>query len=378
MKFSQLFFQNNAFERNNDNFELIDLMRKANLVHQDTSGIYSWLSLGMRLKQKVQAIICEEMEQAGFTQIQMSLMQDAALWQETGRIESYGAELFTLKNRKEHQFILGATCEELITNIVRNHYNNTEINLHVYQIGNKYRDELRAKAGLMRAKEFIMKDAYSFCATEQGLIQTYDKVKNAYCRIFDKLGLKYSIFSSDNGEIGGKSSEEFHCISQYGEDTHNGEKTLEIAHIFHLGQTYSEKMKLYNNRKEFVHMGCFGIGVSRLIMALLEQHRDTQGFWGNQTFNTFDIVMSVIDYKNHQEIAMSFYEALKNTQYSVLLDDREASAGKKMSDAELIGVQYRIVIGKASIANDQYELLNRKTGEKTFHSKQDLIDLFSK
>lgn len=373
MKFSQLFFYNNFFERKHQQFELIDLMRKACLVHQDNSGIYSWLSLGLILEQKIEKIVSEEMEEAGFSQIRLSLMQDCDLWKKTGRIESYGAELFRLKNRKEHDFVLGATCEELITDIVKNHYNRSNMDLHVYQIGNKYRDELRAKAGLMRAKEFIMKDGYSFCANEQNLEDTYQKVRTAYCNIFNKLGLKYTIVSSDNGEIGGKSSEEFHCISKYGEAEHSEETTLEIAHIFNLGQDYSKKMDLVSNTNEHIYMGCYGIGISRLVMALLEQQRDDFGFWGSEHFNTYDVVISVIDYKieEHQQLGLEIYHHLKSLGYKVLLDDRDVNAGKKMSDSELIACRYRFIVSKQALFNQQIEVLDRKIMQKNFISIND-------
>lgn len=375
MKFSQLFFQNSFFERDNSKLELIDLMRKAGFVHQDGAGIYSWLSLGMLLRKKVEKVIHEEMINAGFSEIELSIIQDADLWKKTNRINTYGAELIQFKNRKQHDFVLGATCEELITNIVKNHYQGMDINLHVYQIGNKYRDELRAKAGLIRAKEFIMKDAYSFCSTEEQLEKTYQQVRKAYCNIFDRLNLKYFIYYSDNGEIGGKSSEEFHCLSEFGEDEYNNEKSLEIAHIFNLGTTYSEQFDLKNNFQEYVSMGCYGIGVSRLVMALLEQYRDDIGFVGNKNFNTFDIVISVIDYKNEilKEKALYFYDFLKSRGFQVLLDDRNIQAGKKMADAELIACQYRIVIGKNSITNNIYELLNRNTNTKEQLSEDNLL-----
>lgn len=374
MKFSQLFFYNNFFERKHQSFELIDLMRKACFVHQDNAGLFSWLSLGLILEQKVEKIVSEEMERAGFTQVKLSLMQDSDLWKETGRINSYGAELFKLRNRKDHEFVLGATCEELITDIVRDYYSHNYMNLHVYQFGNKYRDELRAKAGLMRAKEFIMKDAYSFCSSEIDLEQTYRNVRQAYCNIFQRLGLEYSIVSSDNGEIGGKSSEEFHCTSVYGEAEHSAETTLEIAHIFNLGQEYSQKMNLKGNTGEFVYMGCYGIGISRLVMALLEKQRDEYGFWGTQSFNTYDVVISTIDYgiEEHKEKTESLYKQLTQQGLSVLIDDRNVQAGKKMSDSELIACRYRLIISRQAIQNDQFELLNRQTMSKSFFSFEEL------
>lgn len=374
MKYSNLFFNNNFFERQHENFELIDLMRKACFVHQDTSGIYSWLSLGFILEQKVEKIIQEEMDNIGFSQMRLSILQDADLWKATGRFDTYGEELFKLKNRKNHEFCLAATCEEAITNIVKNHYNNSAMNVNVYQIGNKYRDELRAKAGLMRSKEFIMKDGYSFCATEEKLNDIYQLVRQAYCNIFERLGLDYTIVSSDNGEIGGKSSEEFHCASIYGEEEINGQKTLEVAHIFNLGQEYSTKMELFNNIKEHIYMGCYGIGVSRMVMALLEKQRDNLGFFGTEKFNTFHTVISVIDYKveEHKIKAEELYKFLKSKGISVLLDDRDINAGKKMSDSELIGCVKRIIVSKQSFKNNAFEILDRITKEKTMVNFEDI------
>lgn len=378
MKYSNLFFNNNFFERNHESFDLIDLMRKSCLVHQDSSGIYSFLSLGLRLEKTIERVIQEEMENIGFSEMRLSILQDADLWKSTGRFDTYGEELFTLQNRKKHDFCLAATCEEAITTIVKDHYNGSNMNLNVYQIGNKYRDELRAKAGLMRSKEFIMKDGYSFCANEDDLEITYQRVKQAYCNIFNRLGLKYEIIASDNGEIGGKSSEEFLCYSAYGETDIHGKTALEVAHIFNLGQEYSSKLSLKNGSNQFIYMGCFGIGISRLLMALLEQQRDNLGFYGTENFNTFHTIITVLDYKKeeHKEVGLKIYENLKNKGIQVLLDDRDIQAGKKMADSELIGCFKRIVVSKNAIQNNQYEILYRQSLSKELYNLDDLLKQF--
>lgn len=375
MKYTNLFFNNNFFERNHEHFDLIDLMRKSCLVHQDSSGIYSFLSLGLKLEKTIEKVIQEEMENIGFSEIRLSILQDADLWKSTGRFDTYGEELFKLKNRKKHDFCLAATCEEAITTIVKNHYNGSNISLNVYQIGNKYRDELRAKAGLMRSKEFIMKDGYSFYANENDLENMYQSVKQAYCNIFNRLGLNYEIVASDNGEIGGKSSEEFLCYSQYGETQVNGKNALEVAHIFNLGQEYSAKLNLRNGNNQFIYMGCFGIGISRLLMALLEQQRDNLGFYGTENFNTYHTIVTVLDYKKeqHKQVGLKIYQHLKNKGVNVLLDDRDIQAGKKMADSELIGCCQRIVVSKNAIENNQYELLQRQSLSKNFYSLEELL-----
>lgn len=364
MKYSNIFFNSNAFEKDNSKLDLVELTRKACFFHQDSAGIYSTLSLGYILEQKVEKVIQEELSEIGFSQVRLSLIQDAELWEKTGRFDSYGEELFKLKNRKGRQFVLGATCEESITNIVKSHYNCTKMDLKLFQIGNKYRDEMRAKGGLIRGKEFLMSDAYSFSSSDEDLERIYADVRSAYVKIFNRLGIKFNIVATDSGEMGGQFSEEFQCLSSFGEDVGaDGQNYLEIGHIFNLGTKYSEAFDLLDNNRNHVKMGCFGIGVSRVIMALLEQHKDEKGFFGNNDFNTFDYIISVIDYNKNKEIADKVYSLLKSKGYSVLLDDRNIQAGKKFHDSEMIGVNKRIVINSKSSENNSFEILTRETGE---------------
>jgi prolyl-tRNA synthetase len=363
MKFSRQFFANSFFEQDNNRLELTDLARKACLVHQDAAGLYSWMSLGLRAQRCVERVVREEMERAGFCEIQMSLLQDADLWRQTGRLDVYGDELMRLTSRSGRLFCLGATCEELATNMVKTHYNRTDMSLGLYQFGNKYRDELRTRGGLARAKEFIMKDGYAFNATEDGARAAYQAVREAYLRIFRRLGLDATIRSSDNGEIGGQSSEEFHVLSELGEDETDGLKSLECAHIFDLGDRYSKAMGLVNAKGEFVRMGCFGVGVSRLAMLLLSRQRDAHGFWGSESFNTFDVVLTVIDWERHdrQQAALALQRDLQASGLSVLVDDRLAQAGKKLADAELIACRQRVVISGKARASGRFEWMDRRS-----------------
>jgi prolyl-tRNA synthetase len=363
MKFSRQFFANSFFEQDNNRLELTDLARKACLVHQDAAGLYSWMSLGLRAQRCVERVVREEMERAGFCEIQMSLLQDADLWRQTGRLDVYGDELMRLTSRSGRLFCLGATCEELATNMVKTHYNRTDMSLGLYQFGNKYRDELRTRGGLARAKEFIMKDGYAFNATEDGARAAYQAVREAYLCIFRRLGLDATIRSSDNGEIGGQSSEEFHVLSELGEDETDGLKSLECAHIFDLGDRYSKAMGLVNAKGEFVRMGCFGVGVSRLAMLLLSRQRDAHGFWGSESFNTFDVVLTVIDWERHdrQQAALALQRDLQASGLSVLVDDRLAQAGKKLADAELIACRQRVVISGKARASGRFEWMDRRS-----------------
>jgi prolyl-tRNA synthetase len=377
MKFSQQFFSNSFFERDNGRLDLTDLARKACLIHQDAAGLYSWMSLGLKAQRRVESVVREEMDRAAFCEIQMSLLQDADLWRQSGRMDVYGDELMRLTNRTGRVFCLGATCEELATNMVRTHYNKTDMSLGLYQFGNKYRDELRTRGGLARAKEFIMKDAYSFNATEGGAREAYEAVREAYIRIFNRLGLDAIAKSSDNGEIGGQSSEEFHVLSELGEDETDGQKSLECAHIFDLGDRYSKAMGLVNGKGEFVKMGCFGVGISRLAMLLLSRQRDERGFWGSEGFNTFDVVLTVIDWDRqaHQEAAEAMRRDLQARGLSVLVDDRQAQAGKKLADAELIACRQRVVVGKNALTSGRFEWTDRRTLARESASAAEIVAL---
>lgn len=375
-KFSNIFFKNNFFDKDHKNFELLGLMQKACFIHQDASGFFSNLTLGVNLQNHIENIVREEMETCDFSEINMSIVQDLDLWKETNRVESYGSELFRFKDRKGHEFCLGATAEELITKIVKNHYNGSKINLKVFQINQKYRDELRARAGLVRAKQFTMKDAYSFHCSEEEMKATYMVVKNAYLRIFKRLGLDVIVQASDAGEIGGAFSEEFLVKSAYGE----GEGSLmEVGHIFQLGTTYSEKMDLRDNVRGFVQMACYGIGISRLMMAVMENHRDDLGFFGDEVFSTYDVAICAIDYHkndNVRELADKLFAYYKSSGISAILDDRADNAGKKMVDSELIAVKHRVVISRLAFESGDFEVLERKSNKKFFVSKEELFSEF--
>lgn len=368
MLYSNLFFYNNHFERDNNKFELIDLMQKSCMVHQDSAGIYSSLTLGLMLEKKLISFIEKKMEEIGFSQVRLSLLQDGKLWEKTKRIDSYGDELFKLKNRKHQLFCLSATAEEAITSVYFDYYNRQKANCHVFQIGNKYRDEMRARAGLIRGKEFIMKDGYSFCSDMNELKSVYEKIKTAYLEIFNHFGLNVIVKETDSAQMGGNFSEEFLIESQLA-DSEDG--MLELGHIFQLGDTYSKSFYLLDDQNKHVQMACYGIGISRLLMAILEKHRDQFGFYGTESFNTFDCVISAIDIERNEEVkslAFEVYRTLKKQGKNILLDDRKGSAGKKMSDSELIGAKNRIVISRQSIEKQNFELLVRKNMEKKFFS----------
>ena len=195
------------------------LMLRAGMIRQLASGLYTWLPLGVRVLKKVERIVREEMNHAGAQEVLMSGVQPAELWQETGRWSQFGPELLRLKDRHERDFCLGPTHEEVVTDLVRREVNSyKQLPLNLYQLQTKFRDEVRPRFGVMRSREFIMKDAYSFDINEDGMRQSYQTMYDAYCRIFDRIGLDYRAVLADSGAIGGSGSQEFHVLAESGED----------------------------------------------------------------------------------------------------------------------------------------------------------------
>ena len=365
-----------------------ELMIRAGMIKPLASGIYSWLPLGLKVLKKIENIIREEMDKGGCLEIYMPMVQPKSLWDETGRSDEYGPELLGFKDRGDREFYLGPTHEEVVTDLARKEINSPkDLPLTFYQIQAKFRDEIRPRFGVMRAREFLMKDGYSFDLSENSMKQTYSKIKQIYIEIFNKLKLDYRIVNADSGSIGGSSSEEFHVLADSGEDllafsdesdfacnvelieeddvnkipgmnSPDGmgkldvKKGIEVGHIFQLGNKYSKSMDLKvqdNNEIKYLEMGCYGIGVSRIIAASIEQSHDEKGIIFNETLSPFNLIIILINQKNDESInlkAHNFYEKLKDAGNDVLLDDRDCSPGIKFSDAELIGIPYQIVISK--------------------------------
>ena len=290
------------------------LMIKSGMIRKLSSGQYSWLPIGLRVIQKIEKIIREELNNIGCAEILMPSVQPAELWKESGRWDEYGPELLRFKDRHEREFCLGPTFEEVITDVIRKDVSSyKQLPMNLFQISSKFRDEIRPRFGVMRAREFIMKDAYSFHETQDCLDNTYKIYKGAYQKIFKRLMLDYTIVDADSGNIGGNESNEFHVIAETGEDdllldnelngmnleiakikysedslesiikktglTHK--KGIEVGHIFKLGQKYSEKMKAKITTKDSksinMFMGCYGIGITRIVAAAIEQSHDSNG-----------------------------------------------------------------------------------------------------
>ena len=380
------------------------LMLRSGMIRKVASGIYTWLPLGLKVLKKVENIVREEMNASGAQEVFMPMVQPKELWEETSRWEKMGPELLRIKDRHERDFCLGPTHEEVITDIIRNNVKSyKELPLNIYQIQTKFRDEVRPRYGIMRGREFLMKDSYSFNIDEDSLQETYLNMRDTYKRVLERIGLEYKISAADSGAIGGDSSEEFHVLAENGEDTiavsnssefaintelllkegedinslegkpspdGNGiiqiKKGIEVGHIFKLGKLYAESMKANvlnaEGKASTLYMGCYGIGVSRLVAAAIEQNFDESGITWPHSIAPFDINIISIGFEKDQEISaasVKLYDELTNMGYDVLLDDRKGGYGTKMKDSELIGIPLNIVIGKKFLENKEIELKSR-------------------
>jgi len=361
------------------------ILLKGGYIKQIAAGIYTYLPLGYRVIKKIENIVREELDKIGCSELLMPALSPKDLWVESGRWDAYGKEMMRIKDRHDREFCLGPTHEEVITSIVRNHVTSyKQLPLALYQIQTKYRDEYRPRFGLMRGREFIMKDLYTFHTSEEDLDVWYQKVREAYKKILDRLDLKYRIVRADSGAIGGSSSEEFMILCDIGEDTivYSDEsdfasnielynlpegapspdgigkikhaKGIEAGHIFKLGTKYSVPMKAMfidkDQKQKPIVMGCYGIGISRLLMAILEQHYQNEvAIWPKEVvpFKIHIIPLGNVDSEEYK-IAYDLYEKL-NEKYEVLFDDRPERPGVKFNDADLIGINHRIIIGKKAL-----------------------------
>ncbi len=546
------------------------LMLRAGLVRNVASGLYTWLPTGLKVLRKVENIVREEMERAGAIEVLMPMVQPADLWQESGRLNDYGPELLRLNDRHQREFVLGPTHEEVITKLVSNEINSyKQLPLNVFQIQTKFRDEIRPRFGVMRGREFLMKDAYSFHLGQECLQKTYDIMFDAYCRIFERLGLDYRPVIADTGSIGGAVSHEFHVLADSGEDdiafsdasdfaanvekaealaplgerptpsqaltrvdTPNvktidavsdflkvdvkstvktllvlgneieGQNTpiialvlrgdhqlneikaenleqiaspltfaseeqilaavgcnagsigpvemtipvivdrsaahladfvcgantddvhltgvnwdrdcsdytvedlrnvvegdpspcgkgnieikrgIEVGHIFQLGEKYAQAMKCGvltdTGKNQILTMGCYGIGVSRIVAASIEQNHDKYGIKWPAAIAPFQVAivpMNMAKSVRVKETAEKMYSQLQQAGIEVLFDDRKERPGVMFADHELIGTPYLLIIGERNLDNQEIEVKNRITGEKTMMAIDNIMSLFEK
>ena len=397
------------------------LMIRAGLIRQVSSGIYNWLPLGKKVLQKVEDIIRTEMNNSDAQEILMPMVQPASLWEESGRIDQYGQELLVFLDRHDNKFCLGPTHEEIITDLCKNLLTSyKQLPVTLYQIQTKFRDEIRPRFGVMRSREFIMKDAYSFDLNKAGLDQSYKIMKDAYIKIFNRLGLDYRIVKADSGAIGGSDSEEFHVLADSGEDllafsdksdyAINAElltelqegqdpyslegkqspdgkgnlklkKGIEVGHIFKLGKKYSEILNLRiqgENGDVNPEMGCYGIGASRIVAAAIEQNHDEKGIVWPKSLSPFQVALVEVNSKDNKNVkgkCSEIYQLLKDNNIETLWDDRDKRPGVKFADMEVIGIPMTIIVGERTLETGQIEIKKRKDEKPELVSHQDLLSL---
>ncbi|MBN2689493.1 MAG: proline--tRNA ligase [Gammaproteobacteria bacterium] len=391
------------------------LMLRAGMIRKLASGIYHWMPLGLRVLHKISNLVRQEMDKAGAMEILMPAILPAELWQETGRWDQFGTELLKIRDRHERDFCFGPTHEEAITDLMRHELKSyKQLPLTLYQIQTKFRDEIRPRFGVMRSREFLMKDAYSFHVTEESLEETYKQMYQVYTNIFSKIGLNFRAVEASSGTMGGKITHEFHALAQSGEDeiiysdgsdyaanvevakgkvgdkSPDGRGTLcsargiEIGQIFQLGKKYAEAMSLHvldeSGKAVVPTMGCYGIGISRTVAATIEQSFDDRGIIWPSAIAPFKVAIIPISYyKSYRvrEAAEKLYKELRERNVEVILDDRKERTGVMFADMELIGIPYQVVIGERNLDNNFVELKRRNGDDAKLINLDEIANLFA-
>ena len=403
------------------------LMLRAGMIRQQGQGSFSWLPLGKRVLDKVCRIIREEQNRAGALEILMPTIQSADLWIESGRYNDYGKEMLRIKDRQDRALLYGPTNEEMVTEIFRSYVKSyKDLPLNLYHIQWKFRDEVRPRFGVMRSREFLMKDAYSFDLDYAGARAAYNRMFVSYLRTFARMGLKAIPMRADTGPIGGDLSHEFIILAETGEsrvfchrdflalpvpgeatnfaddaeiggivkqwtapyaatdemhdetawekvpdDERLSARGIEVGHIFHFGEKYSKPMGAKvagpDGKDHFVSMGSYGIGPSRLIAAIIEASHDENGIIWPAAVAPFDVAL--INMKagdaDCDRACGDIHAALTAAGRDVLLDDTEQRPGGKFATADLIGLPWQVIVGPRGVAAGEAEIKNRATGERT-------------
>ena len=401
------------------------LMLRAGLIRQSSAGIYSWLPLGHRVLRKIEQIVREEQDRAGAIELLMPTIQPAELWRESGRYEAYGKEMLRITDRHEREMLYGPTNEELITEIFRAGTKSyKELPRVLYHIQWKFRDEVRPRFGVMRGREFLMKDSYSFDLDKDGAVRSYNKMFVAYLRTFARMGLRAVPMRAETGPIGGDLSHEFIILAETGEsavfchkdlvempappkdvdydgdltpfvdertglyaateDVHEPERFekevpadkrltargIEVGQVFYFGTKYSEPMgaRVQGPDGELiaVEMGSYGIGVSRLVGAIIEASHDDAGIVWPAAVAPFDVGLINVKVGDAETDAAceDFYRRLKAAGLDVLYDDRDDRAGAKFAAMDLIGLPWQIIVGPKGLKAGEIELKERATGDR--------------
>jgi prolyl-tRNA synthetase len=416
------------------------LMLRAGMMRQEAAGIYAFLPLGLRVLRKIEQVVREEQDRSGAIELLMPTIQSADLWRESGRYEAYGKEMLRIEDRHKREMLYGPTNEEMVTDIFRAYVRSyKDLPLNLYHIQWKFRDEVRPRFGLMRGREFLMKDAYSFDLDEAGARHSYNKMFVAYLRTFARMGLKSIPMRADTGPIGGDLSHEFIILASTGEsevfchkdyldmavpgadlnfddraslqgivdrwtsqyaatsDMHDAAaygvvpadkqisaRGIEVGHIFYFGTKYSVPMKAVvagpDGKEVPIHGGSYGIGPSRLVAAIIEASHDEAGIVWPEPVAPFKVALLNLKQGGAETDAAceQLYRELNAKGIEVLYDDRDERAGGKFATADLIGLPWQILVGPKGLAEGKVEVKKRADGTREQMSPAAAVDLLTR
>ncbi len=401
------------------------LMLRAGMIRQEAAGIYAWLPLGLRVLKKIEQVVREEMDRAGAIEVLLPTLQLADLWRESGRYDDYGDEMLRIKDRHHRDLLYGPTAEEVITDIFRAYIKSyKDLPKNLYNIQWKFRDERRPRFGVMRGREFLMKDAYSFDVDEAAARRSYNRMFLAYLNIYARLGLKAIPVKADPGPIGGELSHEFIILADTGEsevfahgdlvemgapgqdidwdgdleplvaqrsclyaasdEMHDPSRFeaevppekrmtargIEVGHIFYFGEKYSKPMKAMvtgpDGKDAPIHGGSYGVGVSRLVGGIIEASHDDAGIIWPDAVAPFGV--AVVNLRpgstDVDAVAEQAYKALGELGKEPLLDDRDERPGAKFASLDLVGIPWQLIVGPKGVAEGMVEIKRRATGER--------------
>ncbi len=414
MKLSNLLF--NSLKESPKEAKIIShqLMLRSSMIRQHTSGIYTWLPLGFKVLKNIENIIRNNQDEIGCNEMLMSTIQSSELWKKSGRYADYGKEMLRITDRHDNDLLYGPTNEEVITDLFSDYVNSYKgLPKYLYHIQWKFRDEIRPRFGVMRGREFLMKDAYSFDLTEEGAFETYKKFFRSYLKTFLDLGLQPIPVKAATGAIGGDLSHEFQILANTGEselaydsklvDSNLYEKSyeeitamysasdemidksksdviigrgIEVGHIFNFGTKYTKPLECFvlnqDGKRITPYMGSYGIGVSRLTAAIIEAFHDDKGIKWPINISPFKINIIIQSNSDYIADVESIYNLLITKYDNVSLDNRDLSIGRKIKDSELIGIPWTLIIGNNFKEKGQIELISRSNSDKIFLSKQEI------
>ena len=414
MKLSNLLF--NSLKESPKEAKIIShqLMLRSSMIRQHTSGIYTWLPLGFKVLKNIENIIRNNQDEIGCNEMLMSTIQSSELWKKSGRYADYGKEMLRITDRHDNDLLYGPTNEEVITDLFSDYVNSYKgLPKYLYHIQWKFRDEIRPRFGVMRGREFLMKDAYSFDLTEEAAFETYKKFFRSYLKTFLDLGLQPIPVKAATGAIGGDLSHEFQILANTGEselaydsklvDSNLYEKSyeeitamysasdemidksksdviigrgIEVGHIFNFGTKYTKPLECFvlnqDGKRITPYMGSYGIGVSRLTAAIIEAFHDDKGIKWPINISPFKINIIMQPNSDYISDVESIYNLLITKYDNVSLDDRDLSIGRKIKDSELIGIPWTLIIGNNFKEKGQIELISRSNSDKIFLSKQEI------